>query len=86
MGGLGPKKNSTFGPSDASRKKTINFHRMRAIAFYSLCFCLSNLVWPEQIVSYTIVTDPNNLKCHGTIFAIYATKKHITFWSELTKT
>ena len=71
MGGLGPKKISTFGPSDASRKKTIKFHLMQAIAFYSPCFCLSNRVWHEQIVLCTIVTDPNNFKCHGTIFAIF---------------
>ena len=71
MGGLGPKKFSTFGPSDASRKKTIKFHLMQAIAFYSPCFCLSNRVWHEQIVLCTIVTDPNNFKCHGTIFAIF---------------
>ena len=71
MGGLGPKKFSTFGPSDASRKKTIKFHLMQAIAFYSPCFCLSNRVWHEQIVLCTIVKDPNNFKCHGTIFAIF---------------
>ena len=71
MGGLGPKKFSTFGPSDASRKKTIKFHLMQAIAFYSPCFCLSNRAWHEQIVLCTIVTDPNNFKCHGTIFAIF---------------
>ena len=71
MGGLGPKKFSTFEPSDASRKKTIKFHLMQAIAFYSPCFCLSNRVWHEQIVLCTIVTDPNNFKGHGTIFAIF---------------
>ena len=75
MGGLGPKKFSTFGPSDASRKKTIKFHLMQAIAFYSPSFCLSNRVWHEQIVLCTIVTDPNNFKCHGTIFAIFLHQK-----------
>ena len=75
MGGLGPKKFSTFGPSDASRKKTIKFHLMQAIAFYSPCFCLSNRVWHEQIVLCTIVTDPNNFKCHETIFAIFWRQK-----------
>ena len=74
-GGLGPKKCSTFGPSDASRKKTIKFHLMRDIAFYSPCFCLSNRVWYEQIVSCMIVTDPNNFKYHGTIFAIFLHQK-----------
>ena len=76
MGGLGHQKFSTFGPSDESRKYTIEFHLMRAIAFYSPCFCLSNRVWHEQIVSCTIVTDPNNFKCHGTIFA--------NFWHQKT--
>ena len=75
MGGLRPKKFSTFGPSDASRKNTIKFHLMQAIAFYSPCFCLSNRVWHEQIVLCTIITDPNNFKCHGTIFAIFWHKK-----------
>ena len=86
MGGLGPKKISTFGPSDASRKETIKFHLMQAIAFYSPCFCLSNRVWHEQIVLCTIVTDPNNFKCNETIFAFFCTKKRTTFLSELTKT
>ena len=75
MGGLGPQKFSTFGPSDSSRKKTIEFHLMQAIAFSSPCYCLSNRVWHEQIVSCTIVTDPNNFKCHGTIFAIFRHQK-----------
>ena len=70
-GGLGPKFFSTFGPPDASRKKTIKFRLMRDIAFYSPCFCLSNRVWHEQIVSCMMVTDPNNFKCHGIIFAIF---------------
>ena len=82
MGGLGPPKVSTSEPSDASCKKTIKFHLMRDIAFYSPCFCLSNRVWHEQIISCMIATDPNNLKCHGTIFVIFCT----TFLSELTKT
>ena len=81
-----PKIFSTVGPSDASRKKTNEFHLMQAIVFYSPCFCLSDLVWHEQIVSCTIVRDPNNFKCHGTIFAIFDTKKRTTFLSELTKT
>ena len=75
MGGLGPKNFSTFGPSDASRKKTIKFHLMQAIAFFSPCFCLSNRVWHEQIVLCTIVTYQNNFKCHGTIFAIFLPQK-----------
>ena len=37
--------------------------------------CLSNRVWHEQIVLCTIVTDPNNFKCHGTIFAIFWQQK-----------
>ena len=76
MGGLGPQKFSTFGPSDASRKKTIEFHIMRAIAFYSPCLCLSNRVWHKQIVSCTIVTYPNNFKCHETIFTIFCHQKN----------
>ena len=70
-GGLGPKKISTFGPSDASRKKTIKFHLMRDIAFYSPCVFLLNRLWHEQIVSCMMVIDPNNFKCHGTIFTIF---------------
>ena len=64
-----------FEPSDASRKKTIKFHLMQAIAFYLPCFCLSNRVSHEQTVLCTIVTDPNNFKCHGTIFAIFGHQK-----------
>ena len=52
-------------------KKTIKFHLMQAVAFYAPCFRLSNRVWHEQIVLCTIVTDPNNFKCHGTIVAIF---------------
>ena len=70
-GWVGTQIFSTFGPPDASRKKTIKFRLMRDIAFYSPCFCLSNRVWHEQIVSCMLVTDPNNFKCHGTIFAIF---------------
>ena len=78
MGELGPQKFSTFRPSDASRKNNIKFHLMCAIVFHSPCFCLSNHVWHEQIVSCTIVKVPNNFKCHGTIFALFDTKKLTT--------
>ena len=38
MGGLGPQKFFTFGPSDSFRKKTIKFHLMRDIAFIHRVF------------------------------------------------
>ena len=58
---------------------------METIAFYSLCFCLSSHVWHDQIIQRTVVIYPNNFKCHGTIFAIFYSKNHTTFWSKLTK-
>ena len=71
--------------SGASRKNTIKFHLMWVIAFYSPCFCLSNRVWHEQIVSCTIVTDPNKFKCHGTIFTFLTPKNALLSWANSLK-